>query len=465
MSQQVTVRNIPIGQLSISKFNVRKKVGDLSELVLSVRSVGVLEPVIARPVGKNFEIIIGSRRFAAAKKAGLKTVPTIVKTLSDDEALVESLTENLQRGDLEEEEIVAAYNMLHAFDPKRWTQQKFADKMGKSQQWVNNLLAAYQTLVKLKDAGLVKGMTSYPRGEERERGIAPVTHLTRIEEGVRSLVSTGGLSEKEGDKKREQLAKAVLDLPFDDAVRVIDRVKMYPEKPIQQLKEEALVAQAGVALKTYLPPTMARQIEERTGHSIEEGITQVIERGLESMPETGQEEKPPMKHWADELTQEPMSVQVGNWWKWNLDRIGGKFDFFTTHYSGKDVGTFAETLKANGVKTLIDIRDTPFSQFRPEFNKESLSKTLTGKGINYLHHPELGVPKEQRDKLAKTGNWSGLFGWYDNNVIPKLDSVLNSKSAPAKPVAFMCVEKDPQKCHRHRIALELESKKMKSLDI
>ena len=120
-SQQVTVRNIPIGQLDISKFNVRKRVGDLSELILSVRSVGVLEPVIARPVGKNFEIIIGSRRFAAAKKAGLKTLPTIVKTLSDDEALVESLTENLQRGDLEEEEIVGAYNMLHAFDHKRWS--------------------------------------------------------------------------------------------------------------------------------------------------------------------------------------------------------------------------------------------------------------------------------------------------------------------------------------------------------
>jgi len=465
MSLQVAVRNISIGQLSVSKFNVRKKVGDISELVLSVRSVGVLEPVIARPVGKNFEIIIGSRRLAAAKKAGLKTVPTIVKTLSDDEALVESLTENLQRGDLEEDEIVAAYNLLHDFDPKRWNQAAFAKRIGKSQQWISRLMAAYETFVKLQKAGVFKSMSTSPTREEREKGVAPTSILTEINEAMRSDPVSESFTPTEIEKKRVELGRAIKDLPHEESVRVVNRFKMYPEKQISQLREEALAATAGVALKTYLPPNMARRIEEKTGRPLEEGLTQVIEQGLETLPITADEEKSPMKHWADELTQEPMSVQVGNWWKWNLDRIGEKFDFFTTHYSGKDIGTFAETLKANGVKTLIDIRDTPFSQFRPEFNKETLSKTLTGKGIRYLHHPELGVPKEQRDKLAKTGNWSGLFGWYDNNVIPKLDSVLNSKSPLAKPVAFMCVEKDPQKCHRHRIALELESKKLKSLDI
>ena len=289
--------------------------------------------------------------------------------------------------------------------------------------------------------------------------------LTGLERAIRSDAVQKSLSPPQIEKKRIELGKAVKDLPFDEATRVIDRFKMYPEKPIEKVREEALASTAGVALKTYLTPNMARQIEEKTGRPVEEALTQVLEKGLQSIPESGQEEKPLMKHWADELTQEPMSVQVGNWWKWNLDRIGGKFDFFTTHYSGKDIGTFAETLKANGVKTLIDIRDTPLSQFRPEFNKDSLSRTLTAKGIKYLHHPELGVPKEQRDKLAKTGNWSGLFAWYDNNVIPKLDSVLNGKAAAAKPVAFMCVEKDPQRCHRHRIALELEEKRMKSLDI
>jgi len=179
-----------------------------------------------------------------------------------------------------------------------------------------------------------------------------------------------------------------------------------------------------------------------------------------------QEEKPPMKHWADELTQDPMPVQVANWWKWNLDRVGEKFDFFTTHYSQKDLDTFVETLRAAGVGTLIDVRDSPFSQFRPEFNKDGLAKALQGKGIKYEGHPELGVPKEQREKLAKSGNWSALFEWYDKNVVPRLEGVLDSRKSKNQGLtAFLCVEKDPTKCHRHRIARALEAKGLKSIDL
>jgi ParB/RepB/Spo0J family partition protein len=460
MAQLTQIEQIPIAQTKVSKFNVRRDIGDIAELVLSVRSVGVLEPVVARPVGKGFEVIIGSRRLAAARKAGLKTIPAIVRKLDDDEAILESLVENLQRGDLTEEEMAIAYQTLHKFDPKRWNLEKFGQRIGKSTGWVSTMLSAFQSLKKLEEAGLVKGMASYPNEDERKRGIAPTTHLVRIEGAVKSLTKSGAISEEEVDEKRVEIAKATLGLSQDDALRVIDRVKMYPEKKISEVKEEALAEGVGVALRTYLPPKVARQIEERTGRRVEEAITEVIERGIQTIP-ASTEEKAQMKHWADELTQDPLSIQVANWWKWNRQRIDGKFDFFTTHYSGKDLDTFVETLKANGVKTLIDVRDTPFSQFRPEFNKENLSKTLTAKGLTYEHHPELGVPREQRDKLAKSGNWSTFFDWYDKNVAPKVGSVKGGQ----KPIAFMCVEKDPQKCHRHRIALALEKTGLRSLDI
>ena len=276
------------------------------------------------------------------------------------------------------------------------------------------------------------------------------------------------LPEKERNEKYLRLAKTVAPLAQQDAKKILNEFKMYPEKPMEKVKEEALAASAGVALKTYLSPKVARQIEEKTGRPIEEGITQVIEKGLESIPTSAGVAKPPMQHWADELTQDPMPIQVANWWKWNRDRLDVHFDFFTTHYSGKDIETFAETLKANGVKALIDVRDTPFSQFRPEFNKDSLAKTLTGKGIKYLHRPELGVPKEQRDKLAKTGNWSALFEWYDKNVASRILEYIDPeewKSTELAPYAIMCVEKDPQRCHRHRIALALEKNGLKSLDL
>ena len=463
MSQQVAVQSIPIGKLRSSKFNVRRELGDISELVLSIKSVGILEPVIARPVGREFEVVIGSRRLAAARKAGLKSVPAIVKKLTNDEAIVESLTENLQRGDLTEEEIVRAFTLLRDFDPKRWTQEAFAKKIGKSQQWVSQLLTAYYTVVKLRESGKKVQMKSYPTKEEREAGAVPLKVLEETEYALRSDRVKATLPKKAIEKRRVEITDAVSDLDYDNAKRVIDRFKMYPEKPVEKIREEALAATAGVALKTYLPPTMARQIEEKTGKPVEDGLTQVLERGLQSLPPSSQEERGTMKHWAEELTQDPPWVQVGNWWKWNRERIDGKFDFFTTHYSGKDLDTFLETLKANGVRTLIDVRDTPFSQFRPEFNKESISKSLQAKGISYEHHPELGVPKEQRERLAKTENWSALFEWYDKNVIPKLNAVANGKER--KPIAFMCVEKDPTKCHRHRIALALEKTGSKSLDL
>jgi len=466
MPQTIQILQIPIAKLRTSKFNVRRSVGDISELAASIRVVGVLEPILVRPAGNQFEVIIGSRRFAASKKVGLNSVPSIVKQLTDDQALVESLSENVQRGDLSEEEIVLAYEVLRKFDPKRWTQESFAKKIGKSQQWVSQLITAYYTVVKLREAGKKVEMKSYPTKQEREAGALPLKILEETEYALRSERVKESLPKKEIEEKRVELTDAVRDLDYDDAKRVIDRFKMYPEKPVERTREEALATTAGVALKTYLSPTIARQIEEKTGRSVEEALTQVLERGLQSMPTTTQEGKPPMRHWADELSQDPMPQQVANWWKWNLERLGEKMDFFTTHYSQKDLDTFVETLRAARVETLIDVRDSPFSQFRPEFNKDSLAKALEKKGIKYEGHPELGVPKEQREKLAKSGNWSAFFEWYDDNVIPKLDGVLNGRKSKSQGLtAFLCVVKDPTKCHRHRIARALETKGLKSIDL
>jgi ParB family chromosome partitioning protein len=270
MSETIQVLHIPVDKLKISKLNVRHNVGDISEISDSMKSVGVLEPLIVRPSGRNFEIIVGSRRFTAAKKAGLRRVPAIVRQMKDDEALLESLVENLQRGDIGEEEIVRAYNLLQKFDPKRWNQKTFAEKVGKSGQWMSNLLLAYQSLVKLKQAGVVKGMSSYPKDEERERGIAPIKHLIDIDYAMRSEQVQKTFSEKELERKRAELARNVLDLPQEEAEKVIDRFKMYPEKSIKELKQEALATPSGIAVETYVKPSLARQIEERLGVPVEE---------------------------------------------------------------------------------------------------------------------------------------------------------------------------------------------------
>lgn len=280
------VAEIKLEKLFVGKHNVRRDLGDISELVESVKQVGILEPLIVRPAPHNrYEVIVGNRRYNAAKKVGLRKVPCVIKEMSDEEAVTTSLIENIQRGDVSEEEIARAYAGLYSLNPKRWTQEALAKRIGKTQAWLSSILTAYKSLIKLQAKGLAKGMKSYPTKRERERGIVPVEHLKEIEYAMRSEEVEKKLSEEELEDKRAELAKEVLDLPVDEAKQVIDRFKMYPEKPVKETKEEALARKTGVALETYLPPRIARELDrvaEERKASIEEVLPSLIERGLKA---------------------------------------------------------------------------------------------------------------------------------------------------------------------------------------
>ncbi|MDH5483323.1 MAG: ParB/RepB/Spo0J family partition protein [Candidatus Bathyarchaeota archaeon] len=171
-----------------------------------------------------------------------------------------------------------------------------------------------------------------------------------------------------------------------------------------------------------------------------------------------------------EISLPPISDQIHNKVMWNLDRIDLKpYQFFTIGYSERNIEQFVEVLKSAGVKTLIDVRDEPYSMHKPEFNKENLDKVLKQNKIQYIHHSVLGVPKAIRVELSKTGNWSEFFKWYDENVIsllegPELEGIIDFGSMNY-PIAIMCVELDPTKCHRHRIALSLEKRDLKGIDL
>lgn len=148
-----SIIEIELDKLFVGKCNVRRGIGDISELVESIRQVRVLEPLIVRPAphGK-FEVVVGSRRYHAAREAGLHKVPCIVREIGDEEAIISSLTENIQRGDISEEEIAIAYITLHSSQGKsgKWTQERFAKQLGISRQWISEILAAYHTVINSK---------------------------------------------------------------------------------------------------------------------------------------------------------------------------------------------------------------------------------------------------------------------------------------------------------------------------
>jgi len=126
-----------------------------------------------------------------------------------------------------------------------------------------------------------------------------------------------------------------------------------------------------------------------------------------------------------------------------------------------------EALISSGVRTLVDIRQNPVSMYRPELSKKNLHESLTEIGIQYVHLPELGVPRDVRGKAIETGSRDVIWAWYDENVVPEfagsnLHAFLNGFE---HPVALMCTELDPHECHRHRLSLALEGLGMKGFDL
>ncbi len=136
-----SVLQIALDQISDNPFQPRQKIAPeaLAGLVQSIRTHGVLEPLLVRRVGDQFELIAGERRLRAAQQAGLSTVPALLKeAVSDKEALELALIENLQREDLNAIEEAQGYQQLA--EKFALNQDQIAARVGKARTTVTNAL-------------------------------------------------------------------------------------------------------------------------------------------------------------------------------------------------------------------------------------------------------------------------------------------------------------------------------------
>jgi ParB family chromosome partitioning protein len=133
-----TVREIPLNQLSESKSNPRRQFDEkkLAELADNIKQHGVLQPILVRPRGDNFEVVAGTRRYRASRLAGRETIPATVRELTDTECLELQLIENLQRADVHELDEAQGYAALMELQPGIYTVEVLATKIGKSQAYV-----------------------------------------------------------------------------------------------------------------------------------------------------------------------------------------------------------------------------------------------------------------------------------------------------------------------------------------
>ena len=111
----------------------------LNELIASIKEIGILQPPVVRQVGPSkYELIMGERRFRAAKAAGLKTIPVIIRQTSDNELLREALIENIHRSQLNALEEAAAYSQL--LTDFKCTHEELAIKLGRSRPLISNTI-------------------------------------------------------------------------------------------------------------------------------------------------------------------------------------------------------------------------------------------------------------------------------------------------------------------------------------
>ncbi len=132
-------RMIGIEEIEANPNQPRQHLGDLSELVASVREKGILEPLLVRPLGGRFQIIAGERRYRAALEVGLDELPCIVREADDAETMELALIENLQRKDLSPFEEADGLKMLA--ESFGYTHQAMAERLGKSRTSVTEMFS------------------------------------------------------------------------------------------------------------------------------------------------------------------------------------------------------------------------------------------------------------------------------------------------------------------------------------
>jgi ParB family chromosome partitioning protein len=193
----------------------------LAELANSIRTQGLLQPVVVRPVDGGYELIAGERRWRAAQMAGLKQVPAIVREVPDESAMVMALIENIQREDLNPIEEAAGVQRL--IDEFRMTHEQAADAVGRSRSATTNLLRLLKLARPVQDA-LMRGAVEMGHA----RALLPLDPARQIE--VANRIAAKHLSVRE----TEALVQSLLRGPAVAKSKRTDRDLARLEEEVSQ---------------------------------------------------------------------------------------------------------------------------------------------------------------------------------------------------------------------------------------
>ena len=195
----------------------------LTELALSIKEVGLLQPPVVRSIGNGkYQLIMGERRFRAAKLAGLKSIPVIIRQTSDDQLLREALVENIHRSQLNPLEEAAAYQQL--LNDFGYTHDELAMKLSKSRPVITNTMRllnlppAVQRRVAagVISAGHARALLSLTDEKEIENLANRIVSEGLTVRAVEEIVASGGAKVKAGSVRSGKIIAPKLKQIADD---------------------------------------------------------------------------------------------------------------------------------------------------------------------------------------------------------------------------------------------------------
>jgi ParB family chromosome partitioning protein len=239
--------DVPIDAIEANPYQPRKNFDDddLSSLATSIRSHGVLQPLVVRQVGQRYQLVAGERRLRAAQSVGLKTVPVTVVNFNDQQSFEAALVENIQRSDLNPiekaqgfKDYLARYQMTH---------EQLANRLGLARPTITNLLALLDLPAELQDsvrvgqltlghAKILKGITDPARQQDVSKQIianglsvhATEAYVKQLAAEDRAPASSGGSTQRgyrTGPEKTAHVASVEDELRQKLGMKVEIRVK------------------------------------------------------------------------------------------------------------------------------------------------------------------------------------------------------------------------------------------------
>jgi ParB family chromosome partitioning protein len=501
---------VSIDQIKPSPYQLRLsfKVEDLKE---EIQRDGLLSPLIVRRKDGYYELIDGQRRLEVLKELGWKKVPVEIQEVDDKKARLMVYKLNAIRESYSVEERAKYFKKL-ADDGM--LPYQIGKELNVDDNWVRAHLNIFKFPEDIQNA-VWEGEFSVSQIRELEPLIgANIEEATKVASElilrrVKKLDETRELLKprmEEIEKARIKAAKEALgaaapisirlETPeeFEKAAKTLwieakkkreetltpeERAELEADRRRKEEERKKRAEKAQQILEEKVRTKVEQEVRVKATEELlkqPEFVRQLVKRPevRQVLEETRKVEAPSQKQGYLTL-EEPLPVQYQHQREWNLKQLVGrelngkefKFDFVTIGYSQKTLQDLTSLLKLAKVTLLIDVRRNPQSMYRPEFNKDKLEKELTGIGVEYIHMPQLGIPRDARDEVYEGAiTPKELLEQYEtealtNQAVDKLLETVKGKGT----FALLCTEIDPIMCHRHKIAEALIERGMVGYDL